>query len=336
VTATDPTRGVLDPGNAGPESWAEPISDAELAELLGLLANPDPLVTAGLAGTLYDPEFTGPGDLGDLGELDGDQVPRGLTEAPAPAHVDQMRAWVALGGGNSGIMGNRAHTYGFHRGGIVVPASDYSRRRDPRGTNLSTYSGGGRYCCAGDYHHGARAALRARHAVLLTRLMDGDDELDNVCEFIGKPWPDRPVYYWARWNGLRVLQRYTGSGHDLWSHVAVWRSDAVDVPTLWAPATAAAPNMVPVSRVTTTLKAPAWKKRKPNYFRASSSAKYAAPVRAWQARMRQRGWPIKVDGYYGPDAAAICRKFQDEKRLGVDGLLGPATFAAAWTSKVTK
>lgn len=257
------------------------------------------------------------------------------TEAPAPAHVDQMRVWVALGGSNSGIQGNGAHTYGFHRGAFKVPASDYSRRRDPRGAGLGGYLGGGRYCCAGDYHHGGKKALRARHAVLLTRLMDGDPDLDNVCEMITQPWADKPVYYWAVWNGRRTLQRYTGKGHDMWSHVSVWRSDCVQPPALWTPASAAAPAMVPVARTVGTLKPPAWRRRTPNYFKASDHAKYDALVRAWQARMRQRGWSVKVDGYYGPSSAEVCGKFQTEKHLGRDELLGPVTFAAAWTAKVT-
>jgi hypothetical protein len=259
------------------------------------------------------------------------------TEAPAPAHVAQMRVWVALGGGNSGIQGNKLHTYGFHRGAIAIPVTDYSRRRDPAGTSVSKYDGGGRYCCAGDYHHGGKAALRARHAVLLTRLMDGDPDLDNVCEFIGQPWADKPVYYWAVWNGRRTLQRYTGSGHDRWSHVSVWRSDAVDAPALWTPASVAVegPKLVPVARAT-TLKAPKWVTRKPNYFDATRNPKWSPLVRSWQARMKQRGWKITVDGWYGDDSADVCEAFQREKKLGVDRKLGPKTFAAAWTAKVTK
>lgn len=45
-----------DPGNEPPDFWSEPLSDAELADLLGVVDNPDNLVTASLAGTLYDPE----------------------------------------------------------------------------------------------------------------------------------------------------------------------------------------------------------------------------------------------------------------------------------------
>jgi peptidoglycan hydrolase-like protein with peptidoglycan-binding domain len=55
----------------------------------------------------------------------------------------------------------------------------------------------------------------------------------------------------------------------------------------------------------------------------------------WQARMRQRGWDIRPDGRYGPQTAAVARAFQAEKGLTVDGLVGPATWRAAWEAQVT-
>lgn len=45
-----------DPSNAEPDAWSEPLTDAELADLMGLVDDPDNLVTADLAGTLYDPD----------------------------------------------------------------------------------------------------------------------------------------------------------------------------------------------------------------------------------------------------------------------------------------
>jgi hypothetical protein len=58
-------------------------------------------------------------------------------------------------------------------------------------------------------------------------------------------------------------------------------------------------------------------------------------VRAWQGRMAARGWRIAVDGAYGPGSREVCRRFQSEKRLGVDGIVGPATWRAAWAAPVT-
>jgi lysozyme len=52
----------------------------------------------------------------------------------------------------------------------------------------------------------------------------------------------------------------------------------------------------------------------------------------WQARMQQRGWSIQVDGLYGAQSARICRQFQQEKGLQADGIVGAATWAAAFRS----
>lgn len=58
-------------------------------------------------------------------------------------------------------------------------------------------------------------------------------------------------------------------------------------------------------------------------------------VRTWQKRMRARGWRIKVDGAYGPRSEQVCRAFQAEKGLVVDGIVGPVTWGAAWTAPIT-
>lgn len=55
----------------------------------------------------------------------------------------------------------------------------------------------------------------------------------------------------------------------------------------------------------------------------------------WQRQMVTRGWSLRVDGVYGPVSAAVCIAFQREKGLGVDGRVGPQTWAAAWSSPVT-
>lgn len=73
-------------------------------------------------------------------------------------------------------------------------------------------------------------------------------------------------------------------------------------------------------------------------------------VRVWQRRMFERGWrngwtggtwgagqkaAFRVDGDYGPISESICRKFQAEKRLRVDGIVDRSTWKAAWSLPVT-
>jgi hypothetical protein len=121
------------------------------------------------------------------------------------------------------------HTYGFHLAANLVSADDYSRWRDPNGSDGPYVDWD--YCCAGDFDHKNKSDLRAMHANVLNDLMDG--KYPMICEFIGKPWPDKPVYYWARWNGIGTLQKYTGSGHDHWSHISWYRSRVDERAHLW-------------------------------------------------------------------------------------------------------
>jgi hypothetical protein len=59
-------------------------------------------------------------------------------------------------------------------------------------------------------------------------------------------------------------------------------------------------------------------------------------VRDWQRRMAERGWPIAVDGWYGPASARVARLFQQDKGLVVDGVVGPVTWDAAFrTDNIT-
>jgi hypothetical protein len=71
-----------------------------------------------------------------------------------------------------------------------------------------------------------------------------------------------------------------------------------------------------------------------DYFGQSHNST-CGDVRTWQDKMRSRGWSIAVDQIYGPASESICRQFQGEKGLAVDGLVGPQTWATTWTAPVT-
>lgn len=62
---------------------------------------------------------------------------------------------------------------------------------------------------------------------------------------------------------------------------------------------------------------------------------YQDHLRRWQMQMKARGWNIVADGYYGPGTRTVAGKFQAQKRLPVDGLIGPKTWAAAWSAPIT-
>jgi len=63
-------------------------------------------------------------------------------------------------------------------------------------------------------------------------------------------------------------------------------------------------------------------------------------VRTWQQKMRDRGWkaegrPLAVQGSFEKDSDSVCRAFQREKGLLVDGKVGLQTWRTTWTSAVT-
>lgn len=71
-----------------------------------------------------------------------------------------------------------------------------------------------------------------------------------------------------------------------------------------------------------------------DYFGPAHNAT-VSDVRTWQQQMNTRGWSILVDQVYGPNSESVCRMFQAEKGLMVDGLVGPDTWTASWTAPVT-
>lgn len=239
--------------------------------------------------------------------------------SPAPVISSMMADWCALGGQNFGIVGDGGHTYGFHRAANEVGPEDYSRRRDPNGPHGPYVNWD--WACAGDFAHVGNPDLRARHAELLERLQRDDPSVRSICEFIGQPYANQPVLYWSRWGGT---SKYTGSGHDRWSHIAVYRSMADVAPD--------DPWRLPGGGVPETPDHPEWPGRYLEYPPIMSGE----DVRTWQGRMSERGWNIRVDGDYGKKSRGICLQFQEEKGLRpVDGIVGPITWNAAWECPVT-
>lgn len=78
--------------------------------------------------------------------------------------------------------------------------------------------------------------------------------------------------------------------------------------------------------------APPWPGR---YFVLTSPLRSGEDVKTWQAHMAVRGWPIEVDGFYGPQGYSMCKTFQQEKGLPADGVVGPQTWNATWAAPIT-
>lgn len=236
-----------------------------------------------------------------------------MTCVCASAIVAEMSDWVKLGGANSGCCGNSVHTYGFHRAANEVPSNDYSRRHDAgKPFNMN-------WACAGDFHHGYKPELMALHAKLLGELMDGKHPM--ICEMITKPWGNKPVYYWARWNGNGTLQKYTGQGHDHWSHISWWRSQANQRGYLWKPG-GADPTPAPFAPGTEAPKYPG--------YVLKPSGKADANVRVWQNQAKARGASLAADGVFGPITAGVVKKFQSANNFTADGSIGPVTWPGIW------
>lgn len=70
-------------------------------------------------------------------------------------------------------------------------------------------------------------------------------------------------------------------------------------------------------------------------FRYPPMGRRSDVVKDWQAGMAERGWKIAADGWYGEESTGVAHDFQVEKHLGIDGDLGPETWAHTFSEPVT-
>lgn len=63
---------------------------------------------------------------------------------------------------------------------------------------------------------------------------------------------------------------------------------------------------------------------------------HSAGIRQWQLRMRARGAPLTGTGQFGAHTLAVVKAIQSQNGLRATGLLGPNTWALAWSGKYRK
>lgn len=164
-------------------------------------------------------------------------------------------------------------------------------------------------------------------------------------------WTDKQVQklieigaWWCKNTGNppEIAKSYDGRGLGYHQLFAPWNQDAHNCPgpkrvaqfrELIVPGVQKAMDQIdpPVDPPTT---APPFPLASDGFF-GSGGTTSGHGLDKYQRQMRNRGWTIAVDGYYGPQTADVTKSFQREKGLKVDGLVGPATWRTAWTAKVT-
>ena len=177
---------------------------------------------------------------------------------------------------------------------------------------------------------------------------NGDQALNHahyaVCGLLGDSGLTQPTD--AMLNGLRDAIEYLqahGAGGEIKGHRDGYNTTCPGEPLYaWVQAGAPRPGgpvkpPTPTPAPTPKPSGPAWPGE---YLRVQSPMLHDGYVVNWQQRMHDRGWPITVDGFYGPASAAICRQFQQDSTahgwpLTADGIVGPATWAAAWNRPVS-
>lgn len=159
-----------------------------------------------------------------------------------------------------------------------------------------------------------------------------------VCAMLGDSGLTEPTE--AMLNGLRDavewLQRDGGAGPEIRGHRDGYATSCPGEPLYrWVQAGAPRPGgtQAPPAQPAPVVQAPRFPGR---LMALQSPMLHGDDVRDWQRRMAERGWPIDVDGWFGPQSARVARVFQQDKKLTVDGVVGPATWDAAFrTDNIT-
>ena len=136
----------------------------------------------------------------------------------APALALEADRLEDIGGSFLGICGDAAHTYGYHVPAARLPGSDYSMRGAANDPVCDWHA------CAIDIGMDWPAS-RDWLRWLIREIRE--DRIMGIAEVIGS-YDGRNVRYWSDSSGWGTDgMAYTGSGHDSWAHVSIYRSTAL-------------------------------------------------------------------------------------------------------------
>lgn len=150
-----------------------------------------------------------------------------------------------------------------------------------------------------------------------------------------------PSYGWDWTEGRRIGERWHWSyvpSKDQRKGAAVAQSAAQAAAKAGsAPAFPLPAGMVygPSSGPATQVSGRARNSRVPNdVVRGADGQWYSKGLRTFQQRLKDRGWKITADGQWGPQTEKVIGQFKRQMRGWTDPLVGPATWALAWTEPV--
>lgn len=134
-------------------------------------------------------------------------------EAPGLV-IEKNRLINTIHGSFLGIIGDANHSFGFHL--CAPPSGDYS-------TDGAVNQAIGNYSCAIDIGMNWPASRTWLHW-LIQEIRE--DRIQGIAEVIGS-YDGKDVRYWSDSDGWEDAGvKYTGEGHDTWTHVSIYRSTA--------------------------------------------------------------------------------------------------------------
>lgn len=125
---------------------------------------------------------------------------------------DYLRSRTGLSLASLGIVGDQAHTYGYHLGKDRLPTDDYSARTARDRAGLSN--------AASALDIGSFGRLRELTAHLVRWARAG--RLGDVREIIG-PGSDGRAYRWDHLSGWSAVRRAAGDSHEWHTHISFYR-----------------------------------------------------------------------------------------------------------------